>query len=172
MGDKMISTLRQAIRDFHEIYLASPEGKQQFRTTTETEPRYIKQAFADIRENYRLGADITDMVLQRLLPHFDSQFHRANNYHVSTWPAIRKDIRDWFEGIGWKKPEDWEPTAKMLFEALDGVVQGDWNAWDRFVRSDYRRGFGTGMVTPALFCLNNQFPVINSRYADRRTGCN
>ena len=35
--------------------------------------------------------------------------------------------------------------------------------WHRFLDSKYRQGFGTGLVSPVLFCLDDRFPVINSK---------
>src|SRR5690606_23758739 len=82
---------------------------------------------------------------------------------ISTWPCIIKDIRGWFEGAGWKKPEDWPQTALLIFEAVEGLLAGRMDTWDRFLQSDYRYGFGTGFISPILFCLDERFPVINSK---------
>lgn len=159
----MVETLRDLIQDFQTKYLASAEGQAHLRQHSEIEPREVRIAFEEIRAKHKQNADITDDVLRGLLPHIDSSFHRENGYRISTWPAIRKDIRGWFEAIGWKRTEDWEPTARMLFEAIDGVLRGDFGPWDEFIGSDYQYGFGAGLISPILFCLDNQYPVINSK---------
>jgi predicted RNA-binding protein with PUA-like domain len=158
----MSNELQERIQWFKEEYLDTPAG-QKHLATAETEPKEVKKIFEEIREKYVAGQDITDDVLYRLLPHTDSEFHRQNNYRVSTWPCIQKDVRSWFEGAGWKKPEDWEPTARLIFGAVDGLVTGKYEAWERFLASEYRYGFGTGFISPILFCLDDQFPVINSK---------
>jgi hypothetical protein len=84
---------------------------------------------------------------------------RMNDYRISTWPCVRKDVRGWFEGAGWKEPEDWPPTARLLFEAVDGLISGEKAAWHMFLNSDYCHGFGTGFVSPILFCLDEQHPA-------------
>jgi predicted RNA-binding protein with PUA-like domain len=154
--------LEERIQWFREEYLDTPAG-QKHLAVTEAEPKEVKKIFEEVREKYVAGQDITDDVLRRLLPHIDSEFHRQNNYRISTWPCIQKDVRSWFEGAGWKKPEDWEPTARLIFEAIDGLINGQQKDWDRFLDSEYRHGFGTGFISPILFCLDERFPVINSK---------
>ncbi len=158
----MSSELQDRIQWFKEDYLHTPAG-QKHLAVTEAEAQAVKKTFDEIREKYQAGQDITDDVLRRLLPHTDSAFHRNNGYRVSTWPCIQRDVRSWFEGAGWKKPEDWIPTASLIFEAVEDIVNGRREAWDKFLNSPYRHGFGTGFISPILFCLDDQFPVINSK---------
>jgi predicted RNA-binding protein with PUA-like domain len=158
----MSKELEQTIQWYREEYLDTPAG-QKHLAVTEAEPEEVKQVFEEIRDKHAAGEDITDDVLRRLLPHFDTEFHRKNGYRISTWPCIIKEVRSWFEGAGWKAPEDWPPTARLMFEAIDGLVSGDMRAWDKFLRSKYRHGFGTGFISPILFCLDERFPVINSK---------
>jgi predicted RNA-binding protein with PUA-like domain len=158
----MSSELQEKIQWFKEEYLDTPSG-QKYLAVKEAEPKEVKKVFEEIREKHLAGEDITDDVLRRLLPHSDTEFHRKNNYRISTWPCIIKDVRGWFEGAGWKKPEDWPQTARLIFDAIDGLVSGKEQAWVKFLRSEYRHGFGTGFISPILFCLDEQFPVITSK---------
>jgi len=158
----MSSELQEKIQWFKEEYLDTQAG-QKHLAVTESEPKEVKKVFEEIREKHLAGEDITDDVLRRLLPHSDTEFHRKNNYRISTWPCIFKDVRSWFEGAGWKKPKDWSQTARLIFEAVDGLVSGEKQAWAEFLNSKYRRGFGTGFITPILFCLDERFPVITSK---------
>lgn len=159
----MSRELEKRIQWYREEYLNTPAG-QKHLAATEAEPREVQEVFEEIRAKHTAGEDITDDVLRRLLPHADSEYHRKHDHRISTWPCIRKDVRSWFEGAGWKEPEDWEPTARLLFEAIDGIVRGDMEPWNRFLESEYRHGFGTGFVSPILFCLDDQrFPVVNSK---------
>lgn len=158
----MSKELEERIKSFQEEYLQTPAG-QKHLAVTESEPEEVRVVFAEIGEKHRTGQEITDDVLRQLLPHSDSEFHRQNGYRISTWPCIRKDVRGWFEGAGWKKPGDWTVTARLLFEAIEGLIAGDLKPWHRFLSSEYRHGFGTGFVSPILFCLDAQFPVINSK---------
>ena len=154
--------MQQRIQWYREEYLETPAG-QKHLARMEAEAREVKKVVEDLRRRHQTGEDITDHVLRRLLPHSDSEFHRENDYRISTWPCVRKDVRGWFEGAGWKEPADWPPTARLLFEAVNGLISGDKAAWDAFLKSEYRHGFGTGFVSPILFCLDKQYPVINSK---------
>lgn len=154
--------LKEQIDRFKADYLRSPKG-QQILEQHELEPGEVRQVFSEIEAKYAVGKDITDDVLRKLLPHFDSAFHRENGYRISTWPCIRKDIRDWFQNIGWKRPEDWPQTTVMLFKAVKGLTDGDHKAWNAFINSPLKRGFAAGLVSPILYCLNPDFPVINSK---------
>ena len=158
----MSQELEEKIQWYKEDYLDTPVG-QKHLTIMEAEFKEVKKVFEEIRTKHNAGQEITDDVLERLLPHTDSKFHRENDYRVSTWPCIQKDVRTWFEGAGWKKPEDWQPTARLIVEAIDGVVNSQRKAWETFLKSKYRHGFGTGFISPILFCLDEQFPVINSK---------
>ena len=158
----MSEELQQRIENFHDEYLNVPEG-QKHLARSESEPAEVQKVFSEIKEKHLAGKNIKDDVLKRLLPHSDTEFHRNNNYRISTWPCITKDICLWFEGAGWKKPEDWAPTAQVIFEGVDGLVNGETQAWDKFLKSDYRKGFGTGFISPILYCLDNKYPVINSK---------
>ena len=158
----MSDELRAAVESFKDEFYDASAG-QAHLAAKESEARDVKRVFREIREKRDRGEDITDDVLRRLLPHTDSSYHRAEGYRVSTWPCIRKDVRGWFEGAGWKQPDEWPETARLLFEAIEGLVTGDLERWRRFLNSEYRRGFGTGFVSPILFCLDDGFPVINSK---------
>jgi hypothetical protein len=158
----MSEELQQRIEGFKDEYINTPEG-QKHLARSESEPGEVRKVFSEIKAKYLAGKEIKDDVLQRLLPHSDTEYHRNNNYRISTWPCITKDICLWFEAAGWKKPEDWTPTAKIIFEGVDGLVSGKKEAWFKFIKSKYRHGFGTGFISPILFCLDKNFPVINSK---------
>lgn len=111
----MSNELQERIRWFKEEYLDTPTG-QKHLATTEAEPKEVKKVFEEIREKHLAGEDITDDVLRRLLPHTNGEFHRENGYRIRTSPCITKDIRPWFEGAGWKQPEDWPQTALLLLK--------------------------------------------------------
>jgi hypothetical protein len=154
--------LRKTIQRFRDEYLLTDAGQEHLAQARQ-ERQDVQQVSGEIKTAYQRGEDITDMVLKQLLPHINSQFHRDNDYRISTWPCITRDVRGWFEGAGWKEPEDWQPTARLLFEAIDGFIQGDLDAWNAFLSSPYRVGFGTGFVSPILYCLDERWPVINSK---------
>ncbi|MFQ5614609.1 MAG: hypothetical protein ACE5H9_21005, partial [Anaerolineae bacterium] len=93
-----------------------------------TMPTELQEKIQWFKEDYLdtpAGQDITDDVLRSLLPHTGSEFHRQNGYRSSTWPCIQRDVRSWFEGAGWKKPEDWTPTARGRLATLESLLAGE-----------------------------------------------
>ena len=63
----MTQSLTKVIERYREEYLETPEG-QKHLAIMEAEARAVKKEFADIRVKHREGKDITDDVLNRLLP--------------------------------------------------------------------------------------------------------
>lgn len=154
--------LQQIIQEFQEEYLNTPKGQDHLEWHT-TEAQDVQRIFKEIERKYNANQSITDDMLNRLLPHLDTEYHRTHGYRVSTWPVILKEIRPWFENIGWKQPDEWDDTARAIFEAIQGVMNDDYEPWHDFVNSDLKRGFATGFISPILYCLNSRFPVINSK---------
>lgn len=157
----------QALSDeFREKYLQTEQGKTHLRYYDQ-EKKEVKEVFGEIEVKHEKGKDITEDVLRRLLPHSDTKYTREKGYRASTWPAITKDIKRWFENIGWQKKENWPKVAESLFELIDGLVK-DKNPKhiDEFVKSEYSKGFQTGMISPILYCLDSSLLVINSKTVD------
>lgn len=162
--------LQDHINNYVDNYLRQSVG-QKHLASVEQEFEYVTKRFAAIRVKNDNGQDITDDVLNGLLPHIDSPYHRENDYRISIWPCINRDVRSWFESNSWKKPEDWKPTAKLIYEAINGVVTNDLTPWNRFVASPYRNGFAGGFISPILFCLDQKYPVINSKVVKTYAYC-
>lgn len=158
----MSDQLKQHIQNYKIDYLSTSEG-QNHLAVAERESAEVKEIFDSIWKKYQSGKEITEDVLNKLLPHADTQFHRENDYRISTWPCITKDVRKWFEGAKWKTADEWPETARLILEAIHGIINDDVIPWKTFLNSSYRRGFGTGFISPILFCLDQKFPIINSK---------
>jgi predicted RNA-binding protein with PUA-like domain len=154
--------LQQHITNYKSDYLSTAEG-QKHLAIAERESDEVKEVFDVIWSKYQAGQDITEDVLNRLLPHANTEFHRENDYRISTWPCITKDVRKWFEGAKWKTADQWPETVRLMLEAIHGINNDNLKPWNKFVGSPYRHGFGTGFISPILFCLDQKFPVINSK---------
>lgn len=55
----------------------------------------------------------TDKVLQKLLPHTDTDAHKKSGVWIFIAPAITGDIKTWFEAVGWTQPSDWPKIAGL-----------------------------------------------------------
>ncbi len=126
------------------------------------------------RENFRRivkaterGEDVTDRVLIELLPHADTEANRSKGAWIHVAPAVQSDVKRWFEGIGWTRPEDWPKAAGAL---LRFVIRCDENpgqlteACEEFSALPYSKGFQAGLVTPILNALRPEhFLLVNNK---------
>lgn len=51
----------------------------------------------------------------QLLPYAQTTNNSKRNVWIHHAPAITKDIKEWFEGAGWTKSEDWSKIAQEIF---------------------------------------------------------
>lgn len=134
---------------------------------------YIRQGeegrrnYADILRRRSESEDVTDLILERLLPHTDSEFHRHGGHWIHIAPAINKDIRSWYEGAGWTAPEEWPSKALFILDFVQRVVEHPDQldaACSEFSASPLAKGLQCGMITPILNALDpERFAVINRK---------
>lgn len=153
-------------KEFVNKYLNTPQGKRHLKKYEE-EKKEVKEIYNAIREKKKQKKDITNDVLYRLLPYLDTQHNRQNGHRISTWPAITKDIKKWFEAAGWQKPKNWPKVANEICDLIDGLLAGKGQKQImKFVNSEYSKGFQAGIISPILYCLDSQFLVINNKTVD------
>jgi hypothetical protein len=80
-----------------------------------------RRNFAEVQAAAAHGTDVTDLVLLKLLPHMDTAHNRNRGAWCHIAPAVTKDIRAWFENVGWTKPEDWPVIAQHIFAFVTAV---------------------------------------------------
>lgn len=126
-----------------------------------------QQNMAEIEALARRGADITDAVLWKLLPYTDSAAHRAHGAWVTVAPAIRGDLRAWYEAAGWISPGEWPAVARAIYAFVRRCVAVPAEldvACQSFAALPYSKGFQSGMLTPILNALApDNFHVLNSK---------
>jgi len=157
----------QALADeFKEKYLETEQGKRHLESY-DKERKEVKEIFKEIKEKHEKDGDITEEVLRRLLPHSDTKYTREKGYRASTWPAVTKDVKTWFEHAGWQKKENWPKVADSIFKLVVGLTKDrDVKHIEEFVKTEYSKGFQAGMVSPILYCLDPNLLVINSKTVD------
>jgi 5-methylcytosine-specific restriction protein B len=123
-----------------------------------------RENFAAISASH---GDITDSVLRGLLPHTDSAAHRASGAWIHIAPTIQGDIKEWYEGAGWTRHEDWPKIAQAIFrfvEKCGGNPQSLEAACAEFVALPYSKGLQTGQLSPILNAINPDcFLLINNK---------
>jgi len=167
---KLTNDQREKVKAFSKEfvikYLKTPQGKKHLEVYKK-EKKEVREIFAEIKEKRKKGKDITNDVLYKLLPYLNTKYNRTQGHRISTWPAITKDVKKWFEAAGWQKPENWPRVAIEIFNLINGLLKGKGQTQIlKFVRSKYSKGFQAGMISPILYCLNSEFLPINNKTVD------
>lgn len=150
--------------EFESRYLLEPPG-QKHLALYKKERDEVNQYWTDIKRVKQAGKQITDLVLLRLLPYSNTRHNRENNYRISVAPAIIKDLRKWFENVGWQQHDNWDNVASAIYNLVYGLIEeGNWNSLIDFENNqELSRGIKAGFITPTFFFLNSQYRIINNK---------
>ncbi len=88
----------------------------------EKEREEVIRFWSEVKKAKQEGKRITDLVLEKLLPYSNICHNREKGYRISVAPAITKDIRKWFENVGWQQPDNWDNVANAIYDLVYGVV--------------------------------------------------
>lgn len=143
--------IKYYVQEFRDKYLLTPKG-QWHRKFYENERRDVNRFWKEIKEKKADRKDITDDVLEKLLPYASTKSNRERGVHISAAPAITKDIKVWYENAGVQKHENWPKVANAIFDLFFEVVEkNNFNAFKKFENdADISRGFKSGMLTPTF----------------------
>ncbi len=136
--------------------------------------RYIVQGREEAEKNISTvnkatenGEDITDLVLLKLLPYNDFKNNRDKGAWINVAPAIKGNIKSWFENAGRTFPEDWPKISRAILSFVNRCMENPENLNDaciEFSELPYSTGLQTGMLTPILNALNPEsFLLINNK---------
>lgn len=162
-GDKC-AEFKSLFEEFAGEYFLSEAGKEHIGSYDRLRESG-RRNYDRVVRRARAGEDVTDEVLLKLLPYINSPANRAAGAWMPVSPAIRRDIKGWFENAGWVKPGTWPEIASAILEFLGKCEKSPSDlasACEEFRSSPYSKGFGTGMLTPILNAINpNAFYLIN-----------
>jgi hypothetical protein len=151
-------------REFLSSHVESQEGQTHLKRYP-TNRQEGSANFRSIREAANRGEDVTDRVLLKLLPHADTTNNRKRNAWIHVAPSITKDVKQWFEGAGWVRAEDWSGVAKAVLgfiEKCEASPEALSNHCSWFIENCPAKGFQMGMLTPILNALNPEsFCIVN-----------
>jgi len=156
----------ELFREFVSSYPATPQG-QRHVTLYEEARKQARQNFEAITAAADRGEVVTEQVLLKLLPHADTSGNRERGAWIHIAPAVTKNIKGWFEGSGWTKPEDWPLVAQAILRFVrrcnDDPSQLS-EACKEFSQLPYTKGFQTGILTPILNALRpDDFLLVNNK---------
>ena len=147
-------------------YLAPPEGEAQW-LAVERARNTAQQNYAAIAHLDAQGIDITDAVLLKLLPHTDSELHRAQGAWIHGAAFITGDLRRWFEASGMTRADAWPVIARALWTLIQRCVADPTQLAEAccdFAAEPATKGFQTGIVTPILNALQpDHFLLFNRK---------
>lgn len=152
--------------EFAEAYLDTSEGEDHLKFYAEGRSKGLAN-LSSIREAAKRGEDVTDRVLRGLLPHTNSAAHRASGAWIHIAPAVQGDIKEWFEGAGWTKPQDWPKIATAILALISRCADnpaGYEVACEEFSAHPYTTGLQTGLMSPILNAIDpNMFLIVNNK---------
>ena len=153
-------------KEFASDYPATKAG-QQHAASYDAGREQARANYAVITAAADRGEDVTDQVLLKLLPHVNTRPNRDRGAWIHVAPAVTKDIKIWFQGAGWTKPEDWPQVAQTILTFIRQCVEMPAElvpACEAFAASPVTRGLQTGMLTPILSALRpDDFVLINNK---------
>ncbi len=157
--------------DFHELIVEFDESY----ASTEAGQRHLK-AYASAREAGRAnfksvcdaadrGQDVTDLVLLKLLPHWNTPYNRDHGAWIHFAPVVTRSVRLWFERAGWASPEKWPELAARVLQFVRSVNQSPEKliaACEEF--SMHTKGVQSAFLSPILNALRpSEFLIVNSK---------
>ena len=165
--DEKHSLFQSYASEFEKRYLLEPAG-QRHLAMYKKERHEVAQFWSEIKRAKQEGNQITDLVLEKLLPYSNTRHNREKGYRISVAPAIIKDLRKFFENAGWQQPDNWDNVANAIYELVYGLIErGDWHCLEVFEENQLvSRGIKAGFITPTFYFLNPQYRIINKKTID------
>lgn len=113
------------------------------------------------------GKDVTDDVLRLMLPHADTQGNRSRQVWIHIAPAVTRDLREWFEGAKWTRPEQWPEVAASILEFVRRCLDAPERLAEHcewFAQKECSNGFQMGLMTPILNALApDAYNILNNK---------
>ncbi len=153
-------------KEFISSYPYDPDGLRHKEFYREQRQK-ARENFQGIISSNESGENIDEVVLLQLLPYAQTTNNSQRDVWIHHASAITKDIKEWFEGAGWTKSEDWSKIAQAIFNFVcrcnnnpDQLAE----ACEEFSKLYYSKGFQTEILTPILNALRpDDFLLINKK---------
>ena len=168
MNSELKEKFRQLFNEFINTYLDTQKGEKHLQKSIQAR-KTAHENYKHIKGMYSKGENITDLVLLKFLPYASTE----HNINKGAWghpaPAIKKDIKQWFEGIGWASKEDWPEISKAVFSFVSNCVDNPNNIATEckyFLENPITKGMQAGFLSPILNALDpDHFILINKKPA-------
>ena len=154
--------LLKIVEEFKQKYLNTEQGKRHLEAYNK-EREEVRRIFNEIKEKKERGEDITELVLDYLLP----------IKRESVTPAGVKTIEAYYKRAGESlSEEDLPKLADAIFTLINGLINNPDNTnrqkeiINSFVASQYSRGLQSGIISPVLYYIEPKYLLINSKVVD------
>jgi len=154
--------LQKIVEEFKQKYLNTEQGERHLEVYNK-EREEVRRIFNEIKKKKERGEDITELVLDYLLP----------IKRKSVTPAGVKTIEAYYKRAGETlSEEDLPELADAIFKLINGLINNPDNT-DRqkeiinsFIASQYSRGLQSGIISPVLYYIEPKYLLINSKVVD------
>lgn len=154
--------LLKIVEEFKQKYLNTEQGKRHLEAYNK-EREEVRRIFNEVKEKKEHGKDITELVLDYLLP----------IKRKSVTPAGVKTIEAYYKRAGETlNKEDLPKLADAIFTLINGLINNPDNT-DRqkeiinsFIASQYSKGLQSGIISPVLYYIEPKYLLINSKVVD------
>lgn len=140
-------------------YLQSDEAKGHL-LSMKKEKEEVRKLMTELSKLDQNSPQFTELVLYGLLPYKKTKFAKR----ISLFPVFL-NIKPFFSQYKYTD-DDWKIIAKKIFELcmnFDKYPEKLEELIDLFTKDKYSKSFQSGTISPILFALNDNFPVINWR---------
>ena len=158
--------LAQWLERFSAEFAQTEQGRRH-AASYETSRKAARRNFEAVERKAAANEEITDLVLDTLLPHAATETNLKRGAWIHVAPTITGNIRDWFEGAGWAKSEDWPAIARMVFEFVAACQKQPDNFQElctEIARNPLSKGIKAAFFSPILNALDSdRFRIVNKK---------
>lgn len=152
--------------EFLTDYAHEKKGKEHLANYSRSR-KEARDNFEKILDMEKKGEDLVDDILLKIIPYLDTKKNREKGCWLHNTPNCIGDVKKWFEGAKWAKPEDWPGKTSLILNTVKNILDGKdlQEECDRFSESEYSTGLQTGMLSPFLNAINpDKFLIVNNRF--------
>ena len=123
----------------------------------------LVKTYKDVMEKINKNIDATDEILYELVPHKGKSI-----------VGFISNLKAFFEKTYEIQPDKFPEIANNYFNTIHDFIETDDSEIqeeiiNKFASSEYSKGFGAGTLTPILFFINPNYPLINNKTVDTVT---
>ncbi|MDK2907617.1 MAG: hypothetical protein PWQ87_75 [Candidatus Woesearchaeota archaeon] len=149
--------IEEILKQYKE-YLETEEAKK-YLQTMEKEKIEVKELMDKLSTLDKKGSEFTELVLYGLLPYSNTKVAKR----VSLFPAFM-NIKIFFKKFNYSEVE-WNIVANRIYDLCVRFKENPKNLSkyiEEFTKDKYSRRLQCGSITPILFSINDNYPIVNN----------